>query len=123
MYGVVYGVECLVNHKIYVGQTQYFQSRISHHKSAKTLLGYDIRKYKWENFVCVVLEECDSREQLIKSERMWIEKINCKYPNGYNLTKGGEVSTERPVNKIAELIYQPVKLESDKDYYPPVKIF
>ncbi len=97
--------------------------RVLQHKSTKNLLGNAIRKYGLENFVYAVLEECDSREQLIKSERMWIEKINCKYPNGYNLTKGGEISTERPVNKIAELIYQPVKLESDKDYYPPVKIF
>ena len=51
-----------------------------------------MRKYGIENFTIEVLEECYSREQLNEREIFWIAKLNCKHPNGYNLTDGGEGS-------------------------------
>ncbi|MBO4401075.1 MAG: GIY-YIG nuclease family protein [Selenomonadaceae bacterium] len=39
IYGRIYGIECLINHKIYVGQTtRSVEKRISEHKCAKTAL-------------------------------------------------------------------------------------
>lgn len=49
-----------------------------------------MRKYGIKNFTVEVIEECESREQLNERERYWIVKLNCKYPNGYNMTDGGD---------------------------------
>ena len=49
-----------------------------------------IRAHGVENFTCEVIEECDTREQLNEREIFWIATLNCKAPNGYNLTDGGE---------------------------------
>ena len=50
MIGVVYGVECLIHHKIYVGQTtQPLTKRIDVHGNANSILGKDIRKFVLKN--------------------------------------------------------------------------
>lgn len=92
IYGVVYLIINMVNGKKYVGQTtQPLKKRFNQHaKSKKTHLGNAIRKYGVENFTIEVLEECYSREQLNEREIFWIAKLNCKHPNGYNLTDGGK---------------------------------
>lgn len=95
MYGVVYGIENCLNHKIYVGQTINLKMRISQHKYAETLIGCAIRKYGWENFEIVVLEECESLEENLERERLWIKRLDCQFPNGYNLTGGGKGSLGR----------------------------
>ena len=91
-YGKVYGLEYLVDHRIYIGQTtRKICYRISEHKSAKnTPIDKAISEYGWENFVWLVLEECDSQEELDEAERRWIEKFGCIYPNGYNRDNGGK---------------------------------
>ncbi len=92
MFGIIYGAECLVNHKIYIGQTvRILEKRIIEHKSNKvSLISRAIHKYGEENFVWVTLEECDSREQLNEREIFWIKTLDTKFPNGYNLTDGGK---------------------------------
>ncbi len=91
IYGRIYGIECLINHKIYVGQTtRNAEKRIREHRRARTNLGADIRKYGWKNFVWIVLEECETREHLDATEKYWIAKFDCKEPKGYNRTDGGE---------------------------------
>lgn len=93
MFGVIYKITCLINRKIYVGQTINFKQRISQHKrdSSKFIPGIDaaIAKYGWENFFVEVIEEC-SVEQLNEREMFWIALLNSKAPNGYNLTDGGD---------------------------------
>ena len=85
MIGVVYGVECLIHHKIYVGQTtQPLTKRIDVHGNANSILGKDIRKFGLENFKIVVLAECNTLNELKEGENFWIKKLNCKFPNGYN---------------------------------------
>lgn len=91
IYGRIYGIECLINHKIYVGQTtRDVEKRIREHRRARTNLGEDIRKYGWKNFVWVVLEKCHSRKELDAAEKSWIARFDCKEPKGYNRTDGGE---------------------------------
>lgn len=90
MFGIIYGLENLIDHKIYIGQThRTLAKRFSDHKYAKTLIGCAIRKYGEENFVKVILEECENQEQLDDCEIKWIARLNCMDPNGYNLTAGG----------------------------------
>ena len=91
-FGRVYGIECLINHKIYVGKTiQPLEKRIQGHKwGKKSLISRAMRKYGFENFVYIVIEECETPEKLNEREIYWIAKLNCKNPNGYNMTDGGE---------------------------------
>ena len=49
-----------------------------------------MRAHGAENFSCEVIEECETREQLNEREIFWIVYFNCKSPNGYNCTDGGE---------------------------------
>lgn len=91
IFGRIYGIECRIDHKIYIGQTvRDFSIRLAEHERCKeSLIGRAIRKHGKENFVAVVLEECGSREALDEAEKRWIRKMNCRHPNGYNLTDGG----------------------------------
>ena len=102
--GVIYGIENLIDHKIYVGQTIVkLETRIAKHKSADTLLGRAIRKYGWDgNFIYITLEECETREQLNEREIYWIKKLNSKYPNGYNLNEGGGGNLGYPCSEEAK---------------------
>lgn len=90
MFGIVYGLENNFDHKIYIGQShRTLEERFREHKRANSLIGRAIRKYGEENFVKVILEECENQEQLDACEISWIARLNCIAPNGYNLTEGG----------------------------------
>lgn len=91
LFGRIYGIENLINHKIYIGQTtREIKIRFREHRSADSMIGKAIRKYGAKKFVAVMLEECETQEQLKECEIFWIKKLNCKAPNGYNLTDGGD---------------------------------
>ena len=90
LFGKIYKITNLVNGKIYVGQTQRdVEQRFKEHMRADSLIGKAICKYGLKNFKCEILEECDTIEELNEREIFWIKELNCKVPNGYNLTDGG----------------------------------
>ena len=95
MYGVIYLLINLVNGKMYVGQTNNLSRRIWQHKNGDQYVDKAIQKYGWENFAVKILEECETREQLNEREIFWIAFFNCKVPNGYNYTDGGQGATEQ----------------------------
>lgn len=91
MYGIIYKITNQLDGKPYVGQTvRTLEERFQEHAKADTYIGNAIRAHGVENFTCEVIEECDTREQLNEREIFWIAELNCKAPNGYNLTDGGE---------------------------------
>lgn len=92
MHGIIYKLTNLVNGKAYVGQTtRSLDLRFKQHATCKTsLIGKAIRKYGTENFSREKIEECDTLEWLNEREKFWIAYFNCKVPNGYNQTDGGE---------------------------------
>ena len=49
-----------------------------------------MRQYGRENFELVELEKCYSYEELNAAEKKWIKEWDCKVPNGYNRTDGGD---------------------------------
>ena len=51
----------------------------------------DIEKYGWDNIEHIILEENLSKEDACESEKYNIKKYNCIYPNGYNLSIGGDL--------------------------------
>ena len=94
MYGVIYKIINKINGKIYVGKTTTsIKQRMASHKRADTVIGKAIRKHGWENFSVEVLEECDTNEQINEREKFWIVTLNCKTPNGYNRSDGGDGAT------------------------------
>lgn len=92
MNGIVYKATCLINGKIYVGQTvRILAQRIKEHTIGKKgLFARAIKKYGMLNFVFEVIDTADNRLDLNEKEILWINKLNSITPNGYNLTVGGE---------------------------------
>lgn len=91
MYGVVYLIWNMVNGKKYVGQTvKTVKERFKQHAKKKSPIGNAIRKYGKENFRYGVIVTCATKAELDKQEKYFITALNCKTPNGYNRTDGGE---------------------------------
>jgi len=105
MCGVVYKITNKLNGKMYVGQTtRSIEERFGEHaRHKKFLVDKAICKYGRENFLIEVIEECDTREQLNEREIFWIATLNCKVPNGYNMTDGGEGNLNPSVETRAKM--------------------
>ena len=58
-----------------------------------------IRKYGASSFIKLTLHESDNWEELCEMEKMLIVENNAMFPNGYNLTSGGEGTPGRTVSK------------------------
>jgi group I intron endonuclease len=88
----IYSITNLVNNKKYVGKSISIHNKFYQHKThlrrnehVNTYLQHAWNKYKEENFVFEVLEEC-SLEQLQEKEIYWINFYQCLYTDkGYNL--------------------------------------
>ena len=84
-----------INGKQYVGQTKNFKTRERDWNCIKSRYGShyltnERNKYGTENFDVKILAEVESREEAWELEQKFIEKLNTKYPNGYNMSYGGE---------------------------------
>lgn len=91
VYGRIYCITCKINGKKYVGQTiKKVSYRFNEHARANSPLGEAIREYGRKNFEIEVLEECYSFAELNEAEKKWIKEFDCKVPNGYNRTDGGD---------------------------------
>lgn len=103
---VIYVITNRVNDMKYVGQTRTkLKKRVSHHKrNNEAYLGNAIRCYGWDNFEVAILEECSSPEELDEREKYWIKALNCKIPNGYNLTDGGNTPKGRYVSEHERML-------------------
>ena len=108
--GEIYKITNLITNKMYVGQTRShylnkgkyrpfgymgrFKSHICESKSidkhkACRYLNSAFNKYGIENFKCELIITCEIN-QLDDYEREYICELNTRYPNGYNLTNGGQ---------------------------------
>jgi len=94
---ICYRIVNTVNGKMYVGKTiQSLEKRWYHHKydsyspkRIKSLINKEILVYSHNNFQLEVLSQCDSLEQLNDAEKYFIDHFQSTFPNGYNLTHGG----------------------------------
>ena len=84
---IIYKTINLLNNKIYVGQDS--KNNSNYFGSGKYLIS-SIKKYGKENFKKEIICECNSDEELNEKEKYWIEALNCKVPNGYNISNGGD---------------------------------
>lgn len=97
MVGYIYIIKCLINNKVYIGQTrQPIHERWNQHtrragsRNEKRMpIKQAIRKYGVENFTIELLEECDAKS-LNERESFYIRKYDaCNDAKGYNNTIGG----------------------------------
>lgn len=87
---IIYRAQNKINGKIYIGQTSNLSKRISCHLCGKTYFSDALRKYGVKSFDFSIVDSADTKELLGEKEKYWIKSLNSMYPNGYNLTSGGE---------------------------------
>lgn len=90
MYGYIYKTTNLINNKIYIGQHKAKEFDPTYLGSGKIII-LAINKYGKENFICELIEWCETQSKINSRERYWIKFYNARNKNvGYNLTEGGE---------------------------------
>jgi hypothetical protein len=104
--------------KSYIGITRLsalHRLKTGHTKTTKSHIGRAIQKYGVENIILTVLDEGDSWEDLCKKEIAAIAEHNTKYPNGYNLTDGGDGQLQK--SDLAGEIIRYSTLKKNKKTY------
>ena len=87
----LYCIQNLKNGKKYIGQTiQTIEKRVNRHKAGEFAIGNAFRKYGEDCFVVGILEETMCPAVLNHLEKKYIKEYSSMYPNGYNLTEGGQ---------------------------------
>lgn len=86
----VYKYTCLINGKIYIGKTCQSLARRAKYRGTGykgSVAFYNaIKKYNWDNFQGVILEEGLSAEEASEREIYWIKKLNSTDRSiGYNI--------------------------------------
>lgn len=129
--GYIYILENNINHKVYIGQTQYPKVRINQHRlnalfyNKSSKLYQAIRKYGFENFTYSIVKEVSasdysSYKKLIdKEEQFYIKKYN-SFKRGYNSCKGGSstkgvVFSDLARSKISERTKQAMNSKRVQD--------
>jgi group I intron endonuclease len=133
--GEIYKITNKVNGKSYIGQTR--THRLNHgkyrpfghlgrfkdhiceaHSTKKNQSWYlnsSLLKHGVDNFVCELLLTCEV-EKLDAYETEYITKFNTKFPNGYNLTDGGQNGGNLKCEKIildTELLVKPAAVREN----------
>ncbi len=91
-YGYIYIIENDINDKLYVGRTLNPRKREAVHFSNSShtwAIKSAIGKYDSDHFDFVILEACESEDELDAREIYWIETLETISPFGYNLKGGG----------------------------------
>ena len=97
--GYIYKITNTVNNKSYIGYTTDPQARWSDHKYGRgnKVVYQAIKKYGLNKFTFEVIAE-----DTVDNEQQYINEHNTMYPNGYNLTEGGNVPP-RPWGSYLEM--------------------
>ena len=90
MIGIIYKTTCLINGKIYVGQT--IQLKKKSYLGSGQYFKKAFKKYGRKNFIRETLCECNTLEELNKLEDYWIEELKSYLPEiGYNIKKNSDL--------------------------------
>jgi group I intron endonuclease len=80
--GVIYQIKCLVNNRIYIGQTTYYKERICKHKGDlrknkhhNKALQFDYDKFGLEKFEFSIVEDNIPYEKLLEVETNYMNKF------------------------------------------------
>lgn len=123
----IYKITNTINDKTYIGQSKQTSVRWRDHIASSKMtpetlrfnsaLYEEMREYGTDKFTFETIEEV-SDEKAYEKEQFWIKELNTLYPNGYNLTSGGEkgkfysdITKERIGEKTKERWEDPVIAE------------
>lgn len=102
----IYKIECLVNGKVYIGQSINIKQRWGAHLSNLKNNRHDnirlqraYNKYGKDNFIFEIIEECNTN--LDDVEKYWICYFD-SFNNGFNLTEGGKAIVKEAIKKSKE---------------------
>lgn len=119
----IYYFKCIKNNKGYIGQSINLKQRIvSHINKLNKNIHQNIywqrcwNKYGLESFELFVLEYCES-DLLNEKEINWIHELETIYPNGFNMTTGGDsffAMSDESRKKLSETWTQERKNELGK---------
>ena len=123
--GYIYKITNKINNKIYIGQTikKRPTDRFSQHRYAARHLDQNngisylhqaMNKDGVDNFDFDIIEEIDNN-LLNEREKYWINFYNCRMPNGYNMTNGGEGT--QGYSRPQSVEEREKRKESNKQFY------
>lgn len=103
-----------INGMQYVGQTKDFELREKqfnriNQRYANKILTEDRREFGLDSFNVEILAEVETQEESWALEKTYIKAYNTKYPNGYNMSDGGETSkgtkhTKESIKNMSEAV-------------------
>ena len=101
---IINGVEYVY---IYIGQTNDVIKRYREHVIENTiLLDRKIKEIGIENFKAVLLDNADTKEEIDKLEKEWIDILNTQAPNGSNVAYGMWVEPKKKFVNIKAYTYK-----------------
>ena len=114
IYGIIYITTCLVNKKIYIGQTIHWQDKS--YLGSGVALCESVKKYGRSKFKRKILKVCYNQKQLDAWEMIMIRKYNSTDKSiGYNVLPGtaNEFGAVNPTH-IPEVVEKIRKKKKDK---------
>lgn len=88
MYGYIYKT-VFPNGKIYVGQSHINKEFNPKYHGSGTVVTNFLKTHDENELHTVLIEWCESKDELSKREIYWINELNSLVPNGYNISTGG----------------------------------
>lgn len=102
---IIYKTTNLINGKIYVGKDSINNPD---YLGSGLILNRAIKKYGIHNFKKIILEQCNTSQELDEKEKYWIKELNSTDKRiGYNIAKGGtggDTFTNQPPYKKALML-------------------
>ena len=138
-YGIIYKIENMNNHKVYIGQTTHPRGfdgrydykgvgieRVYNYSLSKARQGVDynqhlfrsIEKYGFDAFmVDEVFDTANDKDELNEKERYYIEQFN-SFKNGYNRSIGGDSvqGAEKPCGKDSPRSKKVCQISTDGEF-------
>src|ERR1035437_8971537 len=92
-YGIIYKATCIINNKVYIGQTirSLSERKAEHQYKGLFYFHNALKKYGEDNFLWQIIDTANDQIELDRKEITWIQHLNSTNKNfGYNLTLGGD---------------------------------
>lgn len=92
---------------IYIGQTNNIEKRYNQHIASYNIeFDRKIKDIGKENFKAVLLDSANTKEEIDKLEKEWIDILNTQAPNGYNTACTGWVIKKKKFLNIKAYTYK-----------------